>query len=151
MPVREIPAAAFQRLVREVQQLQVVLDAPDEIPDVADAAQVVFLRKSQADQRDRRTKRLAFLRTFLDAVGVGREPVVPDVVIPGSLLVLEFDGETDEDTLYTVAELPAEEADIVSPSSPLGHALMWQPAGREISYDASQSKKRTVVVRGIRV
>ncbi|MEU2281033.1 AAA domain-containing protein [Streptomyces sp. NPDC013178] len=151
MPVREIPAAAFQRLVREVQHLQVTLDAPDETPDVADAAQLVFLRKSQADQRDRRAKRLAFLRTFLDAVSVGREPVVPDVVIPGSLLVLEFDGETDEETLYTVAELPTEEADIVSPSSPLGHALMWQPAGREISYDASQGKKRTVVVREIRV
>ncbi|MEV5319397.1 AAA domain-containing protein [Streptomyces sp. NPDC052687] len=151
LPVREIPVAAFQRLVREVQQLQAALDAPHEIPDGADAAQLVFLRKTHADQRDRRTKRLAFLRTFLDAVSVGREPVVPDVVIPGALLVLEFDGELDEDTLYTVAELPTEEADIVSPSSPLGHALMWQPAGREISYDASQGKARSVVVRKIRV
>jgi transcription elongation GreA/GreB family factor len=79
-----------------------------------------------------------------------REPAVPDVVIPGALLVLEFDGKVDEDNLYTVAELPTEEADIVSPSSPLGHALMWQPAGREISYEASQSKPRTVVVREIR-
>ncbi|MFF4018879.1 AAA domain-containing protein [Streptomyces sp. NPDC001843] len=151
LPVPEIPAAAFQRLVHEVQQLQAALDAPHEIPDGADAAQLVFLRKTHADQRDRRAKRLAFLRTFLDAVGVGREPVVPDVVIPGALLVLEFDGEVDEDTLYTVAELPTEEADIVSPSSPLGHALMWQPAGREISYDASQGRARTVVVREIRV
>jgi transcription elongation GreA/GreB family factor/very-short-patch-repair endonuclease len=151
LPVREIPVAAFQRLVREVQQLQAALDAPHEIPDGADAAQLVFLRKTHADQRDRRTKRLAFLRTFLDAVSVGREPVVPDVVVPGALLVLEFDGELDEDTLYTIAELPTEEGEIVSPSSPLGHALMWQPAGREISYDASQGKARSVVVREIRV
>ncbi|MEV0179025.1 AAA domain-containing protein [Streptomyces sp. NPDC050625] len=150
LPVRQIPATAFQRLVREVQQLQTALDAPDETPDGADAAQLVFLRKTQADRRDRHTKRLAFLRTFLDSVGIGREPTVPDVVIPGALLVLEFDGDTDEDTLYTVAELPTEEADIVSPSSPLGHALMWQPAGREISYDASQDKTHTVVVREIR-
>ncbi|MFD9223663.1 AAA domain-containing protein, partial [Streptomyces sp. NPDC060064] len=151
LPVREIPAAAFQRLVREVQQLQAAVDAPDETPDGADAAQLVFLRKAQADRRDRRTKRLAFLRTFLDAVSVGREPAALDVVIPGALLVLEFDGQVDEDTLYTIAELPTEEADIVSPSSPLGHALTWQPAGREISYDASQGTSRTVVVREIRV
>ncbi|MFF3314799.1 hypothetical protein ACFYV5_04720 [Streptomyces sp. NPDC003035] len=72
-------------------------------------------------------------------------------MIPGALLRLEFDGWLDEDTLYTIAELPTEEADIVSPSSPLGHALAWQPAGREISYDASQGKARTVVVREIRV
>ncbi|MFJ3639495.1 AAA domain-containing protein [Streptomyces sp. NPDC090108] len=151
LPVREIPAAAFQRLFREVQQLQAAVDAPAEFPDGADAAQLVFLRRTQADRRDRRNKRLAFLRTFLDSVGVGREGTVPDVVIPGALLRLEFDGQVDEDTLYTIAELPTEEADIVSPSSPLGHALTWQPTGREIAYDASQGKSRTVVVREIRV
>ncbi|MFM9702127.1 AAA domain-containing protein [Streptomyces galilaeus] len=151
LPVREIPAAAFQRLVREVQQLQTAVDAPFETPEGADAAQLVFLRKTQAEQRDRRAKRLAFLRTFLDAVGVGLEGAVPEVVIPGALLRLEFDGQVDEDTLYTIAELPTEEADIVSPSSPLGHALTWQPKGREISYDASQGKTRTVVVREIHV
>ncbi|MGW0367458.1 AAA domain-containing protein [Streptomyces coeruleorubidus] len=151
LPVREIPAAAFQRLVRELQQLQAAVDAPCETPEGAEAAQLVFLRKTQAEQRDRRTKRLAFLRTFLDSVGVGREGAVPDVVIPGALLRLEFDGQLDEETLYTIAELPTEEADIVSPSSPLGHALTWQPTGREISYDASQGRSRTVVVREIRV
>ncbi|WSW78940.1 AAA domain-containing protein [Streptomyces sp. NBC_00996] len=151
LPVQEIPAAAFQRLVRETQELQVAVDAPDEIPDGVDAANLVFLRKTKADQRDRRTKRLGFLRTFLDAVRVGQETGTPKVVIPGALLVLEFDGQVDDETLYTVAELPTDEADIVSPSSPLGHALMWQPVGREISYDASQDKTHTVVVREIRV
>ncbi|MFJ3223220.1 AAA domain-containing protein [Streptomyces sp. NPDC086783] len=150
LPVREIPAEAFQRLVREVQQLQAAVDAPADTPEGADAAQLVFLRKTQAEQRDRRTKRLAFLRTFLDSVGVGREGAALDVVIPGALLRLEFDGQVDEDTLYTIAELPTEEADIVSPSSPLGHALAWQPTGRKISYDASQGRSRTVVVREIR-
>ncbi|MCX4741792.1 AAA domain-containing protein [Streptomyces antibioticus] len=151
LPVREIPAAAFQRLVRETQQLQVAVDAPTETPEGTDAAQLVFLRRTQAEQRDRRTKRLAFLRTFIDSVGVGPEGTVPDRVVPGVLLRLEFDGQVDEDTLYTIAELPTDEADIVSPSSPLGHALIWQPVGREVSYEASGGGARTVVVREIRV
>jgi transcription elongation GreA/GreB family factor/very-short-patch-repair endonuclease len=151
VPVQEIPAAAFQRLVREIQELQVAVDAADEAPKGMDAANLVFLRKTQADQRDRRTKRLGFLRAFLDAVRVGHEPGIPRVVIPGALLVLEFDGQVDDDTLYTVAELPTDEADIVSPSSPLGHALMWQPPGREIPYEASGGKTHTIVVREIRV
>ncbi|MFB7244707.1 AAA domain-containing protein [Streptomyces populi] len=150
LPVQEIPAAAFQRLVREMQELQIAVNAPNETPEGMDAANLVFLRKTQADQRDRRTERLGFLRSFVDTVRVTREPGVPEVVIPGALLVLEFDGQVDDDTLYTVAELPTEEADIVSPSSPLGHALMWQPPGREISYNASQGKTHTVVVREIR-
>ncbi|MHC3450327.1 AAA domain-containing protein [Streptomyces prasinus] len=151
LPVQEIPAAAFQRLVREMQQLKAAVDAPDETPDGMEPANLVFLRKTQADQRDRRAKRLAFLRTFLDAVRVAGEADPPRVVVPGALLVLEFDGQVDEDTLYTVAELPVDEADVVSPSSPLGHALMWQPTGREISYEAAQDKALTVVVREIRV
>ncbi|MFD7446007.1 AAA domain-containing protein [Streptomyces sp. NPDC059909] len=149
-PVREIPVAAFHRLVREMQELQLAVDAPDETPEGLDAAKLVFLRRTQADQRDRRSKRLAFLRSFLDAVHVGGETDTLSVVIPGALLVLEFDGQVDEDTLYTVAELPTDEADIVSPSSPLGHALMWQRAGREVSYNASQDKTHSVVVREIR-
>ncbi|MFC8373152.1 AAA domain-containing protein [Streptomyces sp. NPDC057239] len=150
LPVREIPAAAFQRLVREMQGLQAAIDAPDETPVDADPANLVFLRKTQADQRERRTKRLGFLRTFLDAVRVGQEEGTPRVVHPGALLVLEFDGRIDDATLYTVAELPTDDAETISPSSPLGHALMWQPTGRTISYDASRGKSHEVVVREIR-
>ncbi|MFG2206751.1 AAA domain-containing protein [Streptomyces sp. NPDC048638] len=150
VPVQEIPAAAFQRLVREMQELQAAVDAPDETPDGTAATDLVFLRRTQADQRDRRTQRLGFLRTFLDAVRVGGEAAAPKVVTPGALLVLEFDGQVDDDTLYVVAELSTEEADAVAPSSPLGHALMWQPTGCDISYDASRGMARTVVVREIR-
>ncbi|WP_234325367.1 hypothetical protein [Streptomyces sp. NRRL WC-3626] len=70
---------------------------------------------------------------------------------PGALLVLEFDGQVDDTALYTVAELPTDDAEIISPSSPLGHALMWQPTGRQLSYDASVGRSHTVVVREIRV
>nr|WP_233221839.1 AAA domain-containing protein [Streptomyces carminius] len=149
LPVQEIPATVFQRLVREMHQLQAAVDAPEETPEGVDAANLAFLRKTQADRRERRTGRIGFLRSFLDAVRVGPE-AAPEVVVPGALLVLEFDGRTDGDTLYTVAELSADEADIVSPSSPLGHALMWQPPGREIPYEVSPEKTRTVVVREIR-
>lgn len=149
LPVREIPAAAFHRLVREMQGLQAAVDAPDETPVDVDPANLVFLRKTQADQRERRMKRLDFLRSFLDVVRVGGEDA-PRAVHPGALLVLEFDGQADDATLYTVAELPTDEAETISPSSPLGHALMWQPRGQTISYDASGGRSHEVVVREIR-
>ncbi|MEV4680696.1 AAA domain-containing protein [Streptomyces kurssanovii] len=147
-PVREVPAAVFQRVLGEMRELQLAVEAPDETPEGLDAAKLVFLRRTQADQRERRAKRLAFLRSFIDAVAVDGA-TAPQVVVPGALLMLEFDGEVDHDTLYTVAELPADGAEIVSPSSPLGHALMWQRAGRELSY-VSGDKAHRVVVRDIR-
>lgn len=149
-PVRSIPVGAFQRLMGEMQRLQTAVDAPDEIPAGIDPANLVFLRKTQADQRDRRAKRLAFLRAFIDAVAIGDSDEAPSVVVPGVVLVLEFDGRVDTDTLYTVAELPGGDADAVSPSSPLGHALMWQRTGRELSYNSNQNKAHSVVIREIR-
>ncbi|WP_309486365.1 AAA domain-containing protein [Streptomyces griseoaurantiacus] len=149
-PVREIPVAAFQRLVREMQRLQAALDAPEEAPVGNDAAQLAFLRKAQADRRDRRARRVAYLRTFLDTVGAGAGTDTPQVVYPGALLVLEFDGRTEDGVVHTVAELPTDEAETVSPSSPLGHALMWQPTGRRLTYDSAHGRTHTVVVREIR-
>lgn len=149
-PVRSIPVGAFQRLMGEMQRLQTAVDAPDEIPAGIDPANLVFLRKTQADQRDRRAKRLAFLRAFIDAVAIGDSDEAPSVVVPGVVLVLEFEGRVDTDTLYTVAELPGGDADAVSPSSPLGHALMWQRTGRELSYNSNQNKAHSVVIREIR-
>ncbi|MEU2246166.1 AAA domain-containing protein [Streptomyces sp. NPDC019224] len=151
-PVRSIPVGAFQRVMGEMGGLQAAVDFPDETPAGIDPANLVFLRKTQADQRERRTKRLAFLRAFLDAVTVADGTEVPSVVVPGALFTLEFDGGVAEESLHTVAELPAGEpgVEVVSPSSPLGHALMWQRAGREVSYNASSGKAHTVLIRGIR-
>ncbi|MEU3189068.1 AAA domain-containing protein [Streptomyces sp. NPDC006992] len=151
LPVRAIPQAGFQRLLGEMRALQAALDTPDETPADVDAANLAFLRKSQAGRRDRRTRRLGFLRSFLDTVHIDEDAAhTTDQVVPGALLVLDFDGRPDEDTLYVVAELQGDEAETISPSSPLGQALLWQPAGREIRYETAEGMARTAVVREIR-
>ncbi|MBB0228102.1 GreA/GreB family elongation factor, partial [Streptomyces calidiresistens] len=155
-PVGEIPAAAFHRLVREMQGLQAAIEAPEETPVDADAANLVFLRRTRTERRERHTRRVEFLRDFLDAVGITETGGAPRVVHPGTLLVLEFDGRLDEGAVYTIAELPEEETgtegetETISPSSPLGQALMWQPTGGEVSYEPLPGGTRTVVVREIR-
>ncbi|MDR3081750.1 MAG: DNA helicase, partial [Streptomyces sp.] len=151
LTVQAIPPAAFQRLVGEMQALQAALDAPEEAPAGVDAANLVFFRRSQADRRDRRAQRLNFLRSFLDSVRIDPDGArTAHVVTPGALLVLELDGRQDAGTLYTIAELPTDGVEMISPASPLGRALLWQPVGREISYETSQGGARTVVVREVR-
>ncbi|MFD5765417.1 AAA domain-containing protein [Streptomyces sp. NPDC127049] len=150
-PVRTVPATVFRRLLGEMQQLQLAVDAPEEAPPAGtDAANLVFLRKTLADQRDRRTRRIAFLRRFLDAVSVDGAATAPTSVVPGALLVLEFDGRTDAGTVYTVAELPSDGAEIISPATPLGQALLWAEPGRQVEYTDVRKQRHTVVVREIR-
>ncbi|MFR9757453.1 AAA domain-containing protein [Streptomyces sp. TR06-5] len=149
-PVRNIPAACFQRVLGELNELQAALDAPDVRPEGTDPANFVFLQRNQRHERDRRTQRVTYLRAFLDAVSV-TDARSPDTVIPGTLMRLAFDGEADEDTLYTVAELhTGDTAETISPSSPLGLALMWQRTGSQVVYRTGDGKERRATVRELR-
>lgn len=149
-PVRYVPAACFQRILQELQELQSALDAPDETPDDLDPNNLVFLRQTQRLARDRWTQRVTYLRAFMDAVSVGADIDVPGVVVPGALFRLDFEGDPDLDTRFTVAELhTGEGAETVSPGSPLGVALMWQRPGREVCYTAGDGKERRATVREI--
>ncbi|WP_351234615.1 AAA domain-containing protein [Streptomyces sp. NPDC002133] len=149
-PAQAIPVGAFQRVLAEITALQAALDTPDELPQDIDAANLVFMRKNLADQRDRRTRRVAFLRAFLDDMAVGGEGVAPAAVMPGALLALGFDGQADHDTLYAVAELPVDGAEVISPSSPLGSALVDKSAGAEVEYRAADGATRRVKILAIK-
>ncbi|MDH6228175.1 AAA domain-containing protein [Streptomyces sp. MJP52] len=148
-PVREIPQLAFINVLAEMTAMEAEVKAGHEVPEGLGAVERASLLRVQAEARERYGKRLAFLRAFIDSVD-SVDTDESQVVVPGTALVLEFDGEKDEDTVYAVAEWFAGEVELISPSSPLGAALMWQPVGREIAYSVG-GKLRTVVIRGIRV
>ncbi|WP_340556958.1 AAA domain-containing protein [Streptomyces sp. GSL17-111] len=148
-PVSEVAPDCYQRVLRELHQLQRVLSRPDEDPGDVDPANLVFYRMTQRERRDRYEKRAAFLRSFLDAVSGSAETDDATVVVPGSLLTLELDGEVD-DSLFTIAEMAGEGVECVSPASPLGQALMWRPQGQRVEYSAADGRVRHAVIRAIR-
>ncbi|MFD6415288.1 AAA domain-containing protein [Streptomyces sp. NPDC060194] len=145
-PVREVPFGVYQRVLLEMQLLQSALDAPDEMPPAAEPGQLVFLRRTLADRRERRRQHLVALRAFADEVSVGDPPL--DKVVPGAVVELDFDGVPDTDTRYVVAEIGSADDDVVSPQLPLGKALLWQTVGSEITY-ATDGRSRTVRIRAL--
>ncbi|MFF3018102.1 AAA domain-containing protein [Streptomyces sp. NPDC057939] len=148
-PVRSVAPACYRRVLVELQLLRAELARPDESPAGADAANLVFLRKTQNDRRARRERRVTHLQAFLDAVSMDGDAGEPQLVVPGALLTLELDGE-DDGSRYVVAELAAGEETTISPSSPLGRALMWQAVGHEVEYSGPTGTPRRAVVTGIR-
>ncbi|WP_319190704.1 AAA domain-containing protein [Streptomyces sp. DK15] len=148
-PVRSVAPACYRRVLVELQLLRAELARADETPVDADAANLVFLRKTRNDRRARRERRVTHLQAFLDAVSMDGDAGEPKLVVPGALLTLELDGE-DDGSPYVVAELAAGEETTISPSSPLGQALMWQAVGHEAEYSGPTGRPRRAVVTGIR-
>lgn len=149
-PVREINAGCHKRVLMELYGLQRALSEPDETPPGLDPANLAFLWNTQNRQRARREERVAFLRAFLDAVSLDSVGGDPQFVVPGSLLVLDMQDEAGGHQLRTITELPSEEAEQVSPASPLGQALMWQPVGRVVEYATANGRESKAVIREIR-
>ncbi|MFX4293423.1 AAA domain-containing protein [Streptomyces bohaiensis] len=150
-PTREpVPYAVLRRVMDEMRQLEAVLSATDDpLQDETDAARVVFLRRTLREQRERRARHLGVLRSFSDTATVDPALQAPAAVVPGALVSLEFDGRWDREVLYTVAELPCDDAETISPSSPLGSRLLWQTVGTELAYEATPGKPSTVRVREV--
>lgn len=50
---------------------------------------------------------------------------------------------------YEIAMLAGDEAERLSPDTPLGKALMWREVGDEVSWQTERGTRRRVIVRYI--
>jgi transcription elongation factor GreA len=73
-----------------------------------------------------------------------------DVVEPGSVVQLRYEGDDDVDTyFYGSVEERGVEHDIISPGSPLGQALAGAAVGAKVSFDSPTGATLTVEVVAI--
>jgi transcription elongation factor GreA len=73
-----------------------------------------------------------------------------DVVEPGSVVELRYEGDDDTDTyLYGSVEERGVEHDIISPGSPLGKALVGKKPGDKVDFDSPTGATLTVEVVSI--
>lgn len=75
------------------------------------------------------------------------ESVVSDVVQQGSVVGIQYEGDdTTEWYLLGSIEERREDADVMSPTSPLGQALMGHKVGDTVSYEAPSGELRVKIV-----
>ncbi|MFD9124462.1 AAA domain-containing protein [Kitasatospora sp. NPDC059571] len=96
--------------------------------------------------RQRREGRRDFLRAYLAHVVPEPRPGGPGVVVPGSVVGLEYEGG-DGVVRCAVAALPVEGAERISPDTPLGRALLWAEVGEHVSYTTGTGAAAQAVVR----
>jgi transcription elongation factor GreA len=77
------------------------------------------------------------------------EDAVEGVVSAGSIVTIRYEGDDDDMAeIYLIGHIEEKgEHDVISPTSPLGSALMGKSAGDEVEYDAPGGVLKVVVLR----
>lgn len=116
------------------------------VDTTGDAADQAWLaeRDSQLEQLDRRITRL---RQALDAAPVVPAALSKDRVSVGVAVQLRFDGEkTTERYFVGVMDEQDERTTVLTPSSPLGRALLGARIGDTVTYRSPRGAERVSVV-----
>ena len=100
------------------------------------------------EEKGKMQGRIQQIQALLEnAVVVSRDEHPDDVVTVGSLVDLRFEGDEDtERYLIGSIEERHEDYDVVSPSSPLGRAMIGSRAGDVVSYEAPAGQVEVTVV-----
>jgi transcription elongation factor GreA len=113
-------------------------DSPGDRADQADAIERVS--ELQAIER-----RIAEIRRLLATSTESADPTPTDQVGPGSVVTLRYaDGTTDTVRIGIVVE---DDATVVTPDSPLGHALLDRRAGQDIAWSTPAGERQARVVQ----
>ncbi|WP_406224686.1 AAA domain-containing protein [Streptomyces anulatus] len=148
LPIDRLSVAAHRRVQRELQRVQDALDQP--LPEIV--AVDSSSRNAQLADHDKRRQALqerrGHLRALLDRLVPDSSPTVGGMVVPGCLVGVEGPDEPGVMT-YEIAMLAGDEAERLSPDTPLGKALMWREVGDEVSWQTERGTRRRVIVRYI--
>ena len=144
---------AYDRLKAEHDELTTVgrvdiarkIEAARELGDLKENGDY-HAAKDHQGQMEARIRQLAAMIENCEIV----EGTDGEVVEPGSVVELRYEGDDDVDTyFYGSVEERGVEHDIISPGSPLGQALAGQAVGASVSFESPTGATLTVEVVAI--
>jgi transcription elongation factor GreA len=145
---------AYDRLKAEHDELTTVgrvdiarkIEAARELGDLKENGDY-HAAKDHQGQMEARIRQLAAMIENCEIV----EGTDGEVVEPGSVVQLRYEGDDDVDTyFYGSVEERGVDHDIISPGSPLGQALAGSAVGDAVSFDSPTGATLTVEVVAIR-
>ena len=99
------------------------------------------------DQQGHLEARIRTLEAILENAQLV-EDAVEGVVSAGSIVTIRYEGDDDAAETYLIGHIEEKgELDVISPTSPLGAALMGKSAGDEVEYDAPGGVLKVVILR----
>lgn len=144
-PRYTLSAAARARLEAELHELQeartaCALEQTDLCGDIADIA-ALAARDMTLEHFDERIARLRNHLAGATAVTVVGDDADPATVRPGTLIALRFGNETEPER-FVVGDIAERggAVEVITPSSPLGRALIGSRAGDRVEWAAPRGK-----------
>jgi len=144
----------FERLSQELEDLSTrgrveiaqAIEAARALGDLSENGDYHAAKDSQGKME----ARIRQLQALLTEVQIVDETATPSgVVVAGSVVTLRYDGDDEDDVQqYFVGSIEERRGDlpVVSPSAPLGQALMGREEGAVVEYKAPGGTLRVVVV-----
>ena len=152
-PTHHLSQKAYDRLKAEHDELITVgrvdiarkIEAARELGDLKENGDYHAAKDFQG-QMEARIRQLAGMIENCEIV----ESTDGEVVEPGSVVELRYEGDDDTDTyFYGSVEERGVEHDIISPGSPLGKALVGKKPGEKVDFDSPTGATLTVEVVSI--
>ncbi|MFC9397324.1 AAA domain-containing protein [Streptomyces sp. NPDC057027] len=144
--VNRLSVTAYRRVQRELDRIRDELEKP--LPEVV-AVDSASWRAQRADREHLQKillDRKEFLRAVLDEVEVDSSSDGVGRVTPGCLVGVE-DPEEDGIITYEIALRPGDEAEKLSPYTPLGEALLWREVGDTVHWQTGDGRRHSMIVR----
>jgi len=144
-------AQARKRLAEELQELAAMLDEdisqrPGSGGDPADLADMSMA----VEQRRNAELRVKRIKSILDADSDSHEQGHPTEVRDGCVVELVYQGDNSSESFwFGELDTRGEDMDVVTPSSPLGQALLGAKPGTTVKYNAPTGELAVSIV-GIR-
>lgn len=152
MAEHELSQAAHDRLAAELEDLRTRgrIDLADRIERAREHGDLKENAEYHAakDEKAKMESRIATIaQTLEDAVVV--EVTASEEVGTGSVVSIRYDGDGDDEIeKYLVGSIEErhDDLDVVSPSSPLGAALMGHVSGDQVSFEAHGNEQLVEIV-----
>lgn len=149
---------AYDRLVTELSTRET--ETRDEISRKIEAARAEGDLKENGgyhaakEDQGHNEARIRQLKALLETAKVGVAPEAAEgKAAQGSLVTVRFDGdsETEQYLLASREEAQHAEVEVLSPSSPMGQALLGKSSGDSATYALPNGREVTVKIEGVEV
>lgn len=144
--------AAYDRLVEELEELRTKgrIELADRIERAREHGDLKENAEYHAakDDKAKMETRIAHLADKIDKATIA-EGDSSDEVMVGSVVTIRFEGDDpDETEKYLVGSIEErhDELHVLSPTSPMGEAMLGASAGDTVSYEAPNGARLTVEV-----
>jgi transcription elongation factor GreA len=148
----QLSRAAYERLQAELEDLTTrgrieVAQSIERARELGDLSENGDYQAAK-DQQGHMEGRIRQLEAILENVEIV-EDAKEGVVSPGSLVTIRYEGDDDDQSeTYLVGHIEEQtEHDVISPTSPLGAALVGRSAGETVEYEAPSGTLKVRILR----